>query len=186
MFPYSLNSHHTKNDKFGIYPRKSYFYEKLPFLAMKIKTTLLVLFLLPVLTLSAQKGLKGKWEGTITWGGYDKKAGDKFELYIEAKGHRVTGRTYIHQKNGDVITREFKGRIYEDRSMYLEEIPDPTADKDTEFQTPSKLRRYQFLYTRSIFESTLEGHWQEMIKDPLNKKRAIGRIYMTKADQSKA
>lgn len=153
---------------------------------MKIKTTLLVLLLLPVFTLSAQKGLKGKWEGTITFGGYNKKAGDKFELYIEIKGHRVNGRTYIHQNNGEVISREFKGRIYADRSMYLEEIPEPTADKDTDFQTPSKLRRYQFLYTRSIFESTLEGHWQEMIKDPLNKKRVIGRIYMTKADKSKA
>ena len=155
---------------------------------MKIKMTILALILLPALSLPlhAQKGLKGRWEGTITFGGYDKKAGDKFELYIEIKGSKVTGRTYIYQEDSEVIIRKFHGRIYQDRSMYLEEIAEQTAPNDSIRLQQHQLRRYQFLYTRSIFESTLEGHWQEMIKDPLDKKRAIGRIYMTKAEKSKA
>ena len=44
---------------------------------MKIKMVIFVFFLLPAFALQAQKGLKGKWEGTITFGGYDKKEGEK-------------------------------------------------------------------------------------------------------------
>ena len=153
---------------------------------MKIKMIILVFFLLPGVALMAQKGLKGKWEGTITFGGYDKKPGEKFELYIEIKGSKVLGRTYIYNNDSVVAVRKFRGRIYQDRSMYLEEIPDPSFKNETDTATKSNLRSYQFLYTRSIFESTLEGHWQEIIKDPLAKNRAIGRIYMTKSDKSKA
>jgi hypothetical protein len=153
---------------------------------MKIKMTILMLLLLPAMVLQAQKGLKGKWEGTITFGGYDKKQGEKFELYIENKGSQVLGRTFVYMDNSEVLVRKFKGRIYQDRSMYLEEIPDPALKNDTLSGNKPKLRSYQFLYTRSIFDSTLEGHWQEMIKDPLRKNRAIGRIYMRKAENSKA
>ncbi len=153
---------------------------------MKIKMTILILLLLPVMVLKAQKGLKGKWEGTITFGGYDKKHGEKFELYIESKGSQVLGRTYIYLDNSEVLTRKFRGRIFQDRSMYLEEIPDPSVKNDSISGNVPKLRSYQFLYTRSIFDSTLEGHWQEIIKDPLRKNRAIGRIYMRKAENSKA
>jgi hypothetical protein len=153
---------------------------------MKIKMTLLAFMMLPMLTLCAQNGLKGKWEGTITLGGYEKKEGDKFEIVIDIKGKLVTGYTYIHKKNSEVIIRKFTGRIFEDRSFYLEELPDPQVNKNVESYSEGTLRKYQFVYTRSIFESSLEGHWQEIINDPFDKSRGRGRIYLRKADKSKA
>jgi hypothetical protein len=153
---------------------------------MKIKFTLLICLLLPIASLHAQKGLKGKWEGTITFGGHEKKEGYKFELFIESNGKTVKGQTYIHLSDTEVVIRKFQGRIFSDRSMSFKEEPDPYASKDPNLSQDNKLRKYQFKYTRSIFESTMEGYWQEIIKDPFEKSRTRGRIYMQKASNSKA
>lgn len=153
---------------------------------MKIKWTILAFLMLPMLSLHAQKELKGKWEGTITFGGYEKKEGDKFEMQIDIKGKLVTGYTYIYKNNAEVIIRKFSGRIFEDRSFYLEELPDAQASKDKEPGQESTLRKYQFVFTRSVFDSSLEGHWQDITSDPFSQSRGRGRIYLRKADKSKA
>lgn len=143
-----------------------------------------MLFLLPM-TLAAQKGLKGKWEGTITFGGYELKEGYKFEMHIEVIGSLVKGQTYIH-KGDEVIIRKFKGRMFEDRSMSLVEEPDTHAALNPVEGQDDKLRKYQFKFTRSVFGNSMEGYWQEVITDPFNKERTRGRIYMKKAESSKA
>ncbi len=144
-------------------------------------TLLCTLFLFSAL---AQKGLDGRWEGTITHNG--KRADQKFQLVIEVNGAEVKGRTYLFLEDKSVIEMDFKGRYYYDQSIYFEELEIP-EDLEVDLSLiPPFLRKFQAIYNRSIFGSTLEGYWQEVTSDILGKKRLRGRIFLKKITGNKA
>ena len=149
---------------------------------MKIYYALLVL-VLAISPASAQKSIEGLWKGTMTIGGINSGKEVKFELFLELKGKKLKGRSYVHIAPGKVIEMDVKGKMYVDQSLFLHEIEFiPTEDEN--FQAPFN-RKYQLTYHRS-FDSTLKGFWQEIITSPFDEYRERGRISLKKVDGSKA
>ncbi|NUO00741.1 MAG: hypothetical protein HUU01_09000 [Saprospiraceae bacterium] len=132
--------------------------------------------------LYGQKKATGLWEGTLT-NGLNSQTGLRFELLLEFKGKKVRGKTYIYHKDNTLHTMEVEGTVYEDRSIYFEEVRSANGQDQA---PPPFNRKYQLIFTRSIWESTLDGYWQEIITNPFDEKREMGRIAMKKVSNSKA
>ena len=134
----------------------------------------------------ANKYLSGYWKGYITQGSLEATVGLPFEMYLEVKGSLVKGRTYVYQENGEVIEMEVNGRLYSDNSIYLTE--GEFIEKEGSDIQPTHVKKYQFIYNRSIFESdnSLDGYWQEITKTPFAVKRKRGKIVMKKGSIGKA
>lgn len=107
-----------------------------------------------------------------------------FEMFLELDGRVVKGRSYVHLKSGELIEMNVKGRIYEDRSLYLHEI-EFIPGEDESFSPPFN-RKYQLLYHRSFNSGTLKGYWQEIITSPFDERRERGRIELKKIPETKA
>lgn len=136
------------------------------------------------LPLKAQKHLEGLWEGVITNGGAGKRNGHRFQLFLELDGHKVSGRTYIYLAKDQIIEMDVQGYLYEDNSVHLQDIEFiPLGEGQP---APPFNRKYQMGNIRSIWENRLEGYWQEIFDDPMDKKRRQGRIFLEKKDGSKA
>jgi hypothetical protein len=145
----------------------------------------LSLSLLP-LSLAAQKGLSGLWEGTITEGGLHSKEGHRFELYLRVQDRHIKGQSYIYVSKDSIIIRQLSGRIYDDNSVYLEEVPPAMlpGGKATPASPPTPnrefSRKYQFVFKRSIWDSSLQGYWQEVTDEIFSHQRQLGRIILKK------
>ena len=151
--------------------------------AMKIKHLLLFLLFTPFL--HAQNGLAGIWEGTITYGGIDSQQGYKMELYLEVNDGAIKGRSYIYIRPDSIVHQQLSGKMYKDRSIYLKEVDEQHRDPkaaDSYDEVPEDLfiRKYQFIYNRSIWENKIEGYWQEIIPTPFDYRRDRGRIKLKK------
>ena len=129
---------------------------------------------------TAQEGhsLEGRWEGVITKNGLETDDGYKFELFLEVENGFVKGRSYIHLSDTLIVEMDISGRLYGDRSVYIEDI-NYISSSHSDY-IPNFARKYQFLHNRSVFGSTLEGYWQQKIKDPFNEQRNRGRILLKK------
>ncbi len=134
--------------------------------------------------LSAQGHLAGLWQGEITFGGLHNASSYPFELFLELDGDVLRGRTYIHLGKDDILEMEVIGRLYYDRSLSLKEYKFIPVEGSKAM--PPFTRIYQMIYTRSIFDSTLEGYWQQDRIDPFNQKRDRGRIRLVKKEATKA
>ncbi len=120
---------------------------------------------------SAQYGLDGFWAGEII----TKDGIFRIELILEIDDYswKSTGMTIIY-KNGEVVEKRiFEGRLYQDRSIGLEELP--LEQNDSAF-----IRKYQLLLERSAEGAILKGFWQEIITDPMATKRQIGQLTLHK------
>lgn len=149
---------------------------------MKINLLLIAFSLISVCAIG-QKSLAGVWVGTIT-DGIKSTTGHKFEMIIEIEGDEIKGRSFVHMSPDEVIEMEVRGKMYWDRSIYLHDIEFiPTAGQKT---APPFSRKYQFAYDRSIWESTLEGFWQEIRGDTFHPNRQRGRIILKKTGNTKA
>ena len=134
----------------------------------------------------AQVSLEGSWEGTITIGGLDSKDSYKFELVLARSGKRgkLKGRSFVHISPDEVIEMDIGGRLYGDQSMYLEDIFFlPSEGKEA---TPPYNRKYELIFNRSIWDSNLQGYWQEKRPDPFFPMRSRGRIFLKKKKASGA
>lgn len=131
-----------------------------------------------------QHRLDGLYEGTLTRGGIYSKEGLRFELLLEVKGNEVIGRSYLHIDKNEIIEMDISGRLYQDRSIYFEDIKF-VSQTDSEIIPPYN-RKYQLVFSRSIWESTLEGYWQEIRSEVFHEKRHRGRIFLKKVGGSKA
>ncbi|MDP4709781.1 MAG: hypothetical protein NWR67_14935 [Saprospiraceae bacterium] len=136
-------------------------------------------------SLSAQEQLNGLWEGVLTRGNLEARDGYRFELYLKVEGARITGRSYLYLEKGKIVEMELSGYIYEDRSVYLKEeewIPREGITMDPPF-----LRKFQLLYSRSIWENKLEGYWQELVpQGEVLKTKEYGRIFLKRFTPDKA
>ncbi|MFN7117240.1 MAG: hypothetical protein ACK4TA_10605 [Saprospiraceae bacterium] len=141
----------------------------------------LSLFVGTSLLLSAQNRLEGLWEGSITLDGIHSPNEHRFQMLLRYKDGGVTGRSYIYLKNGEIIEMKIKGRLFDDWSLSIYDIEFlPIAGSD--FKPPFK-RKYQLLYQTSIWETTLNGYWQEVREEALDPKRELGRITLRKLPQ---
>lgn len=148
----------------------------------------LVTLLLCVVSLSYVLGqsapLEGLWKGTMTLDGLDSKKKVKFELFLKKEKSQLIGRSYLHLSDSRVIEMEVKGTLYGDLSIYLKEsefIPFPGSDD----APPSFNRKYQLLYMPSIWNTKMEGFWQEITGNSYSETRELGRIKLKKMKDPK-
>ncbi|MCR9101946.1 MAG: hypothetical protein NXI25_18455 [bacterium] len=143
-----------------------------------MKFNILICLLLATGTLSAQNGLEGLWVGSII----EKSTGEALpvELYLTLEKGYIKGMSYIYVNKDSVITQELVGKMYQDRSIYMREVTNGEYSIDN--ITPETLeggkyvRKYQFEFKRSIWESSLNGFWQEVTPTPLSVERKLGQI----------
>lgn len=156
-----------------------------------MKFNILASLLLIAGALSAQNGLEGLWVGSIT----EKSTGRALpvELYLTLEKGYIKGMSYIHVNKDSVITQQLIGKMYQDRSIYMREVTDGAHSIDN--ITPKTLeggkyvRKYQFEFKRSIWESSLNGFWQEVTPTPFSVKRKLGQIKLERkksGDSSRA
>ncbi len=142
-------------------------------------------FLLTTTMLSGQHYLEGHWEGTLSE--YDSngtKTTKEIELFLEKEGDQISGRFFVRLAPGEIMATEIFGYMYGDRSIYLtdQKYLGPNLERQPEFY-----RKYQLLPNRSIWKTTLEGYWQEIVSgDPLHKGRKLGKVELRKMDNGKA
>jgi hypothetical protein len=151
-----------------------------------MKTTIFLL-LLPTL-LCAQNGLEGLWEGTITQGDLTRTDGHRFELYLTVENGVIEGVSTIYVSQDSIIKQKLRGRMYQDRSVGLQEVDEgqyKEAARKRDMPESAFFRKYQFIFNRSLYESSLNGYWQEVTPTPLSVERKKGRIFL-KRKSSKA
>lgn len=149
-----------------------------------LRSFLLALTLLTCFTLSAQLQLDGLWEGTITTGGIESSQGYPVQLYLKRSGKTVTGRSYVYISETEVIEMELEGRLYDDLSIYIDEVKYINHQEGDE--VPDFLRKYQLIWNRSINGSSINGYWQEIRKEIFDTQRQRGRIFLKQRVNNKA
>lgn len=137
---------------------------------------LLLLIPLSVSSAFAQKGMEGLWDGKIFVGGINSEQFIRFQLFLEVEGDRITGKSVVYPKNSQIVEMKIFGYMYGDRSVYMEETEFLPLEEDQ--LPPAYRRKFQFIFKRSTWESTLEGFWQQVIRSPMDKKRARGKIFL--------
>ncbi len=131
-------------------------------------------------SVTAQSGrLEGNWAGTITFGGLESTEEIPFELYLKKEGDgRLIGKSYIYQANQEIIEMEVEGTLYGDFSIYLKDtefIPFPGEKDEAPYE-----RKYQLQYMPSIWNTKMEGFWQERTEHYFSENRKLGRIKLKK------
>ncbi|MEM1214514.1 MAG: hypothetical protein AAGJ82_02430, partial [Bacteroidota bacterium] len=106
------------------------------------------------------------------------------QLYLDKRGKRVTGRAYIYLTHERVLETELTGRLYDDLSIYVDETKFIPNDYFT--TAPDFLRKFQFIWRRSISGSSLNGYWQQITDEVFDTKRQRGRVYLKKITNEKA
>lgn len=143
----------------------------------------ILLFILAFPT-QAQDSLEGLWKGVITDGGIESDNSYTFELFIQKEGKKITGKSYVHLEKGKVLEMEVRGWLYYDNSIYLNDVEFiPLQGSGVK---PRYTRKYQLMYKPSIWKTTLDGFWQEIIPQPFFEGRDRGRIFLKKVKQEKA
>jgi len=132
----------------------------------------------------AQDKLEGLWKGTISDGGLESENSYTFELFLTKEGKRLKGKSYVHLEKGKVIEMEIRGVLYQDQSIYMADVE--FIPLEGAGVKPRYTRKYQLLYRPSIWETTLNGYWQEIIPTPFFDGRDRGRIFLKKVKKNKA
>jgi len=133
------------------------------------------------LLLFGQNRLSGLWEGTITLDGIYSAKENRFQMLIQYKDGNLSGRSYIYLDNGEILEMKIHGQLFGDWSMSIYDVefmPIGGSDLKPPFQ-----RKYQLIYNTSVWETTLDGYWQEIRDEALDKKRQLGRITLKKLPQ---
>ena len=133
------------------------------------------------LTLLAQASIEGLWVGKITVGGIYSDTGYRFELYLDREGKHVTGRSYIYLNDTTKFEMDMRGIYFQDRSIYFEEVNYMPIEGQEEI--PEFLRVYELMHKRSIWESTLNGYWQEKKLEKMGPNRKRGRVFLKKVKE---
>jgi len=145
---------------------------------MRYTHCLIVLFVFTVNALSAQKGLDGVWEGTITIGGIYSSQPLPMQLYLTVNGKSIEGRSYVQIKEGETVQMDLRGSLYKDNSMQMAEIKFVGDESNPYF--PKFNRQYQLIWKRDLWEAQLIGFWQEVTDHTFYNYRERGRIQLKK------
>ncbi len=143
-------------------------------------TLIFLMALIHCLSIEAQNGLEGLWEGVLTGSIYS-KVGYKFELYLKKDGKRWQGRATIYRDDAEPVEMNVYGSFYQDRSIYFRDI-EFIPIEGSDFYPPF-FRKYELIFERSIYESKLDGYWQEVGKS-FEEHREKGRIFLRKVKDS--
>lgn len=131
--------------------------------------------------LSGQSTLPGWWKGYLTVG-LNSDKGYVLELFVNQDGRELSGRSRVFLSPTYIIEMDWRGRLYDDSSLYIEEVSSRTLPG---LKVPF-MRKYQLLLNRGIYETSLKGYWQQINEDPLHPKRERGRVVLERAPPGKA
>ena len=137
------------------------------------------LYIVPAVT-TAQTSLDGAWEGEMIVGGIYGTERLPVQMFITLDDGMVTGRTYIKLPDGELVQMNLTGRMYRDRSMEMVETDYVGSEDNAYF--PLFNRQYQLIYKPDLFDSELQGFWQEVTEDTFNKFRKRGRMRLRKVE----
>lgn len=149
-----------------------------------MKLTIITTLLLLAGALSAQNGLEGLWTGSISERGTGEEM--RVELYLTLEDGYIKGMSYIHITKDSILRQELVGKMYQDRSIYMREVTEgedginPIAPKALE--GGQYMRKYQFEFKRSIWESSLNGFWQEITPKSFSVERKLGQIKLERKE----
>ncbi len=140
------------------------------------KISFFILFSFP---LFSQNNPSGFWEGVLTF----RSSEHRFEMQIDVVKKKISGVAYLYKTENEVITMKIFGKLYWDHSMNiydlkLTNLEKEEADNGMTFSFP---KEYQLVYNRSLWDSTLEGFWQEHIPELLDERSKKGRIFLKRA-----
>lgn len=143
------------------------------------KNILLFLSLCGCIILSGQSRFDGLWEGELTYGGLASERSYRFQMWIKSNAAgSLWGRTYVYLSPEEVVEMQIEGRIYDDLSIYLVDKDFvPMAGREI---SPPFYRKYQLKFDRSIWETSLDGYWQQVIDAPMDIRRDRGRLKLIK------
>ena len=104
------------------------------------------------------QSVNGVWEGTITLERPGPQTEHKFQLVLKRDGKKVKGTAYIFFDE-QPVAMDLSGEYFWDKSMRLfnHNILYPTQQTNKE----KHIRKYQIMYTRSVWGDKIEGYWQE-------------------------
>lgn len=129
--------------------------------------------------LTQAQNVDGTWEGTITLERPGPQTEHKFQLVLKREGKKVKGTAYIFYEE-QPVAMDLSGEFFHDRSMRLFNhnvlYPTQAPDKD------QHIRKYQIMYTRSVWGDKIEGYWQE-INDPIFDMYRKGRVYLKRKEK---
>ncbi len=116
----------------------------------------------------------GTWEGTITLERPGPPTEHKFQLVLKREGKKVKGTAYIFHED-QPVAMDLSGEYFYDHSMRLfnHQVLYPAQQPDKE----KHIRKYQIIYTRSVWGDKIEGYWQEK-NDPIFEMYRKGRVYL--------
>ena len=121
----------------------------------------------------AQKHLQGRWEGSLIQDGKEYI----LKMDITRKGQRLQAEIYCITNDTTFTRTVAAGRLYSDRSVYLEDFKIVFPDDPIEGLHFEK--QFQLLYARDFNTITLNGYWQEQ-KNVSKDYQKIGQIKLTK------
>lgn len=140
-----------------------------------MKYSLYILFFIAYVSTEvySQKHLQGRWEGSLIQDGKEYI----LKMDITRKGQKIKAEVYCITNDTTFTRTVANGRLYSDRSVYLEDIEiifpsDPIEGLHFE-------KQFQLLYERDFNTITLNGYWQEQ-KNVSKDYQKIGQIRLTK------
>lgn len=144
---------------------------------------LFFIFLFSIQITTAQRDyLSGYWRGKMAQGIENEVYSVRFELYLEVKGNKIKGKSYLYQRDGHIVEMRVEGYIHQDLSVSLYDTSLIPSEEDE--IVPKYYKQYQFVHNRSIFESlnTLEGYWQQVVEKYGEKKRQYGKLVLQRVN----
>jgi|GEM_PF-1622108 len=140
------------------------------------KISFFILFSIPVFS---QNNPSGFWEGVLTF----RASEHRFEMQIVVKKKKISGVAYLYKTDNEVVTMKIFGKLYWDHSMniYDLKLTEMGLEEAEKEETFSFQKEYQLVYNRSLWDSTLEGFWQEQIPELLDEHSKKGRIFLKRA-----
>lgn len=123
--------------------------------------------------------IDGTWEGTITLERPAPQTEHKFQLVLKREGAKVKGTAYIFYDD-QPVAMDLSGKYFGDRSMRLfnNEVLYPTQQPDKK----KHIRKYQIIYTRSVWGDKIEGFWQE-VNDPIFDQYRKGKVFLKRQEK---
>ena len=140
---------------------------------MKILLYISILFATFIPKSKGQKHLAGRWEGSLVQEGKEYI----LKMDISRKGHKLKAEIYCITNDTTFTRTVAKGRLFSDRSVYLEDFKIIFPDNPLEGLHFEK--QFQLQYLRDFNTISLNGYWQEQ-KNISKDYQKIGQIKLNK------
>ena len=144
--------------------------------SMKTFFTCCTLFFL--VNLNAQTSpISGFWDGFLTLNGQRYT----IEIHINVEeGGQLNGFTSVSLPTGKAVEMKINGKVHFDRSVTVREFSIVNEEELQDVQWYKK--NFQLTFKRDLWETTLEGYWQEQIPQVIDERTKKGQVFLKKRE----